>query len=134
MLRTIRFAAFVTGAALMASPVLAQSSPVVGQWATAIESDFGKFEATMTVAQTASGYTVDIKDAPRNGPDGAPAPAMQSTVSDVAVDGSKLTFKRALTTPQGPMTLSYSATVDGNALTGEVGSDFGAMKLSGTRQ
>jgi hypothetical protein len=32
------------------------------------------------------------------------------------------------------MNLTYNGTVEGNALTGEVGSDFGPIKLTGTRQ
>ena len=66
MFRTIRFAALVSAASLIASPALAQSSPVVGKWATAVETDFGKFEAVMTVAQQGGAYTIAIQDiAPR---------------------------------------------------------------------
>ena len=133
MFRTIRLAALVAGASLMAAPALAQSSPVVGTWATAVESDFGKFEATMTVAQAAGGYTVDIKDAPMPGAP-ADAPPMPSVISDVVVDGAKFTFKRKLTTPQGEMNLAYTGSVEGDSLNGEVGSDFGSMKLAGTRK
>jgi hypothetical protein len=133
MFKTIRFAALVAGAALMAVPAWAQSSPVVGKWATAVESDFGKFEAVMTVAPADSGYTVDIKDAPMPGAP-ADAPPMPSVISDVVVDGQTFSFKRKLTTPQGEMNLTYNGTVDGDTLTAEVGSDFGPLKLTGTRQ
>ena len=59
---------------------------------------------------------------------------MPSTISDVVVDGPKFAFKRKLTTPQGEIQLTYTGTVDGNALTADVGSDFGPMKMTGTRQ
>lgn len=132
MLKTIRFAALAVGATLLSVPALAQSSPVVGQWATAVESDFGKFEAVMTVAQEGSAYTVDIQDVQPEGAQG-PGPT-PGKISDVVIDGSKFSFKRQLTTPQGEMSLNYTGSVEGGTLNGEVGSDFGSMKLAGTRQ
>ena len=133
MFKTIRFAALAAGLSLMAAPALAQSSPVVGTWATAIDVQGSKIESTMTVASADGAYSIDIKDGPMPGAP-ADAPPMESTISDVAVDGSKLTFKRALTTPQGPMNLTYTATVAGDNLTGEIASDFGPIALTGTRK
>ena len=132
MLRKLAFA-LAAGATLMSAPALAQASPVVGTWATAVDVQGTKIESTMTVAQANGAYTVEIKDGPMPGAP-ADAPAMQSVISDVAVDGAKLTFKRALTTPQGAMNLSYTATVTGDALAGEVNSDFGAIPMTGTRK
>jgi hypothetical protein len=130
MFKTIRFAALVAGASLMAAPALAQSSPVVGIWNTEAVTDFGTFKATMTVAEANGAHTVNIQDVAQ---EGAP-PAMPSTISDVVVDGPKFAFKRKLTTPQGEMQLTYTGTVEGNTLTAEVGSDFGPIKMTGTRQ
>ena len=59
---------------------------------------------------------------------------MPSTISDVVIDGPKFAFKRKLTTPQGEMNFTYNGTVEGDSLSGEVGSDFGPIKLTGTRQ
>jgi len=39
-----------------------------------------------------------------------------------------------LTTPQGEMNLTYTANVSGDTLTGEVGSDFGPIAMTGTRK
>ena len=133
MLKTVGFAALATGLSLIAAPVWAQSSPVVGTWATAVDVQGAKIESTMTVAATNGGYTVDIKDGPMPGAP-ADAPPMASAISDVAVDGAKLTFKRALTTPQGAMNLTYNATADGDKLTGEIVSEFGPIALTGTRK
>ena len=135
MFKTIRFAALVAGASLMAVPALAQSSPVVGKWATAVVTDFGTFNAVMTVAQEGGAYTVAMQDiAPEGGAGAGGGGAMPSTISDVVVDGATFSFKRKLTTPQGEIQLTYNGTVDGNALTADVGSDFGPMKMTGTRQ
>ena len=124
--------AFAVGAALVAAPAMAAGSPV-GTWDTAVDVQGMKITAELTVAQAAGGYTVAIKDGPMPGAP-ADAPPMESKVSDVAVDGSKLTFKRAVVTPQGAMNLTYTLNVDGDALSGEVGSDFGPIPITGTRK
>ena len=135
MFKTIRFAALVAGASLMAAPALAQDSPVLGKWNTAVVTDFGTFNAVMTVGQEGGAYTVAIQDiAPEGGAGAGGGGAMPSTISDVVVDGQKFSFKRKLTTPQGEMNLTYTGTVEGNALTADVGSDFGPLKMTGTRQ
>ena len=51
MFKTIRFAAFVAGASLLAAPAWAQASPVLGTWNTEAVTDFGTFKATMTVTE-----------------------------------------------------------------------------------
>jgi hypothetical protein len=133
MSKSVRFAAFAAAASLMAAPALAADSPVVGTWDTAVDVQGQKMTAELTVAQAADGYTVAIKDGPMPGAP-ADAPPMPSTISDVVVDGAKLTFKRKLTTPQGEMNLTYTANANGDALTGEIGSDFGPIAMTGTRK
>jgi|SRR5690606_6065896 len=132
MRNKFHYAALVAGASLVAVPAFAQSSPV-GTWATAVDVQGSKLESELTISQADGAYAVAIKDGPMPGAP-ADAPAMSSTFSDVVVDGSKFSFKRALTTPQGAMNLTYSGTVDGNNLTGEVTSDFGPIALTGTRK
>ena len=133
MFKTIRYAALVAGASLIAVPALAQSSPVLGTWATAVDLQGTKLEATWTVAQANGAYTVEIKDGAMPGaPEGAPPPP--STISDVVVDGAKLTFKRVITLDQGPINLSYNTTVTGDTLAGEITSDFGPIAVTGTRK
>jgi hypothetical protein len=133
MFKAVRFAALAAVASLTTAPALAADSPVVGNWDTAVDVQGQKVTAEWTVAQAGDAYTVTIKDGPFPGAP-ADAPAMPSTISDVVVDGAKLTFKRKLTTPQGEMNLTYTANVSGDALTGEVGSDFGPIPLTGTRK
>ena len=133
MFKTVRFAALAAAASLICAPALAADSPVLGTWATAVDVQGQKVTAELTVAEAGDGYTVTIKDGPFPGAP-ADAPAMPSTISDVAVDGAKLTFKRKLTTPQGEMNLTYTANVAGDTLTGEVGSDFGPIAMTGTRK
>ena len=129
MFKTIRFAAVAAAASLLAAPALAESSPVVGVWNTEAVTDFGIIKATMTVAEADGGHTIEMQDVPLEG-----FPPMASTISDVVVEGPKFTFKRKLSGAQGDILLTYTGTVDGNSLTADVGSDFGPIKLTGTRQ
>ena len=133
MRRVIRAASIAAFAAVFAAaPAMAADSPVLGSWDTAVESQMGKFEATMTVAEADDGYTVEIVDKP--GENAPPGPPPESEISDVVVDGNNITFKRKIMMGPGQeFLLNYSATVEGDTLSGEAGSDFGAMKLSGTR-
>ena len=133
MFKVVRFAALAAAASLMAAPALAADSPIVGTWDTAIDVQGQKMTAELSVAQANGAYTVTIKDGPMPGAP-ADAPAMPSTISDVVVDGAKLTFKRRLTTPQGEMNLTYTANASGDTLTGEIGSDFGPVAMTGTRK
>jgi hypothetical protein len=68
--------------------------------------------------------------------DGAPAdaPPPKSTISNVAVDGSTLTFDRELVMGDMTIKLSYKVTADGTTLTGQTHSDFGDIPITGTRQ
>lgn len=125
---TIRFAALAVAAMLVSAPAAAQESPVVGTWDTQAVTDFGTFRATVTIAEGDGGYSVTIVDAPAEG-----MPAMASTISNVVVDGASFSFTRSLTSPQGPMTLTYTGNVDGDALTATVASDFGNIPVTGTR-
>ena len=133
MLTTVRFAALALGASLVAAPALAADSPVVGTWNTEAVTDFGTFKATMTVAEANGTYTVDIKDVPIEGAPPAP-PSPPGAITDVVVDGAKISFKRKLTTPQGEMMMTYTGTVDGDKLTAEVDvGEFGKVPVTGTR-
>src|SRR5690606_5347728 len=133
MLRTIRFAAAFAAASLLAAPALAQDSPAVGSWATEAVTDFGTFKATLTIAQSGDGYTVEMVDAPQAGPDGQPAPAMASTISDVSVEGDKSSLKRTIDVQGQAMVLNHAGTVEGDTLTATANSDFGSIPVKGTR-
>ncbi len=128
------FAALIASAAVLASPAHAQSSPVLGSWDTEAVTDFGTFKATLTIAESGGAYSVQMVDTPQPGPDGQPAPAMASTISDVTVNGANFSFKRTIDFQGQPIVLNYTGTVDGNALTATANSDFGAIPVKGTRK
>ena len=125
-------AAAVAGSLAFAAPALAEDSPVLGTWATEAKTDFGTFKSNWTVAQADGAYTVEVVDAPMEGGPGGPPP--ESTISNVKVEGSALSFTRSLKMEQGPMDLKYTVTVDGATMTGQANSDFGPIPITGTRQ
>ncbi len=133
MFRKPVFAALAAGATVMAAPAYAQSSPV-GSWDTEAVTDFGTFKSELTIGQSGGGYTVAMVDAPQTGPDGQPAPTPASTISDVAVNGADFSFKRTIDFQGQAIVLTYTGTVDGNALTATANSDFGAIPVKGTRK
>lgn len=124
--------AALLGSAMLAAPAFAhEHEPVLGIWDTAAVTDFGTFEATMIVAAGEEGYSVEMVDVAPEGGQGMPP--MESSISEVLVEGAALTFTRSLTTPQGPMELSYSFTAEGDVISGSANSSFGAIPVSGTR-
>jgi opacity protein-like surface antigen len=134
-MRQLRFAALAVAAIVVATPAFAADSPVAGTWATEAKSDFGTFKSTWTVAESGGTYPGDVKDAPQEGgPGGGDGAPPKSTISNVAVDGSTLTFDRELVMGDMTIKLSYKVTADGNNLTGQTHSDFGDIPITGTRQ
>jgi hypothetical protein len=116
-------------AVLFGAPALAQSS-AVGSWAVSTETQQGKREGTMTVTESGGTYAVTYESVA--GADGAAPPP--STVSDVAVDGSNVSFKRTVTVQGNPIEITYALTVEGDALTGTATSSFGENAVTGTRK
>ena len=98
-------------------------SAVDGKYDVTVKSPMGDQKSVFTV--TSDGATFS----------GNMAGAMGSMdVDGGSVDGNALTWKMNMTVPM-PMTLECSATVDGDAINGEVKAGaFGSMGLSGTRQ
>ena len=61
------------------------------------------------------------------------SPQGEMAIENGAIDGDTLSWKAAITAPM-PMTLEFSATVDGDAITGTVKlGAFGEAEFSGTR-
>jgi hypothetical protein len=76
-------------------------------------------------------FTVNVDGDTFSGTVTSPMGSMD--VSEGKVDGNKLTWKMDMKVPM-PMTLEGEATVDGDAISGQVKAGaFGSMALSGTR-
>jgi hypothetical protein len=96
---------------------------VDGKYDVTVKSPMGDQKSVFTVNSDGGSFTGNM------------AGAMGSMdVDGGTVDGDTLTWKMNMTVPM-PMTLECTATVDGDAITGEVKAGaFGSMGLSGTRQ
>ena len=126
--------ACLAAAGLVASPAMGQDA-LLGSWITVTETPMGNFTATMIVSRADGGYKVEmVEEAPQGAGGGEAMPAMQSTFSKIEVEGQNLRFQRSLDTPQGAMELNYSFTAQGDTLTGEADTGFGAIAITGKRQ
>lgn len=124
---TLGSAAFA--AVLFGAGALAQSSPVIGAWTIAADTPQGRFETTLTFSQAGGAYVANLAAVAI--PEFAPA---EDVITDVVIDGDSFSFTRTITTPQGPLQIHYSGTVEGDSLAGEASSAGGAAAITGTRQ
>jgi opacity protein-like surface antigen len=118
--------------ALLAAPALAADSPAAGEWAVEAKTDFGTFKSDWTVAEAEGAWTLEMADQPMEGGPGGPPP--ESTITNLKVDGGKVTFDRALDMGGQAFSMSYDLTVEGDTLSGTANSDFGPIPISGTRK
>ena len=93
-----------------------------GVWETVTNTPMGQQKATMTLATAGDVLTGTLAGAQGT-----------ITIKDGKVDGDKLTWKADIESPM-PMTLSFSATVDGDAISGNVAlGAFGNASFEGKR-
>ena len=116
----------VFAAAFAAAPALADHHEgVLGSWSVSS----AQASSTMTISEADGAYAIDYQ-----------SDSGESTVSDVAVDGNHVTFKRSLEVAgAGGLTLNYDIMIDGDALTGtatgegELAAQVGEIALTGER-
>jgi hypothetical protein len=95
---------------------------VDGNWQIAMETPLGTRHASLTLATSGGMLTGKM-----SGEAGA------TDIEDGTVSGNQIAFKVDITSPM-ELTLEFSATVDGNALSGTVKLGmYGNAPLSGTR-
>ena len=97
-------------------------STVDGQWETTMNTPMGVQKATITLATDGDTLTGTMA-------------GQQGTLAlkAGAVDGDKVSWKADITNPM-PITLEFSATVDGDSLSGDVKlGSFGNASFTGTR-
>lgn len=95
---------------------------VDGNWQIAMETPLGTRNATLSLAASGGVLTGEM-----SGEGGA------IDIEDGTISGNQIAFKVDITNPM-PLTLEFSATIDGNALSGTVKLGmYGDAPLSGTR-
>ena len=93
-----------------------------GTWNTTINSPMGAQQGTLTLATDGDALTGKMAGAQG-----------ELELKDGKVDGDTLTWKADMTSPM-PMTLEFSAKVDGDEISGDVKlGAFGNASFSGTR-
>ncbi len=95
--------------------------PAVGMWSVDMDTPLGVIPATLTLNEDGTGSMVNanLGDAP---------------VSDVVYDGPNVTFTAEIDAQGQAVMLDFSGSVEGDAIKGSFGSDFGDIAVSGTRQ
>lgn len=95
---------------------------VDGTWSITMTTPRGDQQSTLTVKSDGAVFTGTTSS--QRG---------TAEIKDGKVNGNSLSWTTQLTSPM-PMTLSYSATVDGDAMTGNVQlGSFGSAPLKGVR-
>jgi hypothetical protein len=95
---------------------------VDGSWNLTMETPMGERSATLDVT-SAGGALTGTQSADGN----------SAAIFDGSVNGNDVAWKVSITTPM-PMTLEYTATVDGDAMSGQMQIGvFGSFPFSGTR-
>jgi hypothetical protein len=93
-----------------------------GTWNTVMNTPMGAQDGTLELATDGNSLTGKL-----SGPQG------DIELSDGSADGNSLTWKADITAPMA-MTLEFSATVDGDAISGDVKlGTFGNATFTGTR-
>ena len=93
-----------------------------GTWNTTMNTPMGAQNGTMTLSTDGGTLTGTLK-----------SPQGEIELNDGTVDGDDLTWKADITSPMA-MTLEFSATVDGDSMSGNVKlGAFGDATFTGTR-
>jgi hypothetical protein len=109
-------------ASFLAAPAFGQS--FVGEWTATAVTPGGGVSETVTVARTATGYTITAKlvnptpGAPEAGPG-----------TDIVIDGDRFSYKRAV----GTFVITYTGVVSGDKFTGTVDMGGSQVPYNGVR-
>ncbi|MFK7864849.1 MAG: hypothetical protein AB8B95_11560 [Pseudohongiellaceae bacterium] len=95
--------------------------PAVGVWSVEMNTPLGALPATLTVNADGTGMMVadGLGEAPIEG---------------ITFDGNTMNFEAEVDAQGQTLVLEFNGTVEGDAVNGAFGSDFGDFGVSGTRQ
>jgi len=95
-------------------------NPAVGSWNISLDTPMGQFPAVMTIAADGTGsFNSDL------------APSMP--ISGITFNGNAVNFSTDVEAQGMQLTLVFNAEINGDTLSGELGTDFGDMAVTGTR-
>lgn len=95
--------------------------PAVGVWDVEMTTPLGALEATLTVNADGSGMMASeaLGEAP---------------ISGITFDGNAMNFEAEVDAQGQTLVLVFNGTIEGDAVNGAFGSDFGDFAVTGTRQ
>lgn len=99
----------------------ASTPPAVGVWAVEMNTPLGALPATLTLNEDGSGSMAA---------DGMGSAAL----SGIMYDGNSVMFEAEVDAQGQTLVLDFNGAVEGDSISGEFGSDFGAFGVTGTRQ
>ena len=96
-------------------------APGVGVWGIEMNTPLGALPATLTLNADGTGTMAadQLGEAP---------------ISGIMYEGNTIGFEAEIDAQGQTLVLDFTGTVDGDTLTGEFGSDFGAFDVTGSRQ
>ena len=125
----MRIKAVLAPALLAALAAPASGQPFLGEWTAPAHTPAGEVSETLTVRQTAEGYTITAKlvePVPEGTPQAGPG-------TDIVLEGDRFSFTRTLTIPDGVLEITYSGVVSGDTFTGTVNMGFAQAPYTGVR-
>ncbi len=96
-------------------------NPAVGAWNITMITPLGAMPVVLTLAADGTGSMAS--DGLGNAP-----------ITGITFDGPAVNFSTSIDAQGQQLTLIFTGTVEGDAINGEFGSDFGAFAVTGTRQ
>ncbi len=97
------------------------TAPGVGVWGVEMNTPLGALPATLTLNADGTGSM---------SADGMG----EAALSGIMYDGNSVAFEAEVDAQGQTLVLDFTGTVEGDAISGEFGSDFGAFGVTGTRQ
>ena len=110
---------------LLAACASTPQNPFVGAWAVSMESPIGTIPGTISFADDGTGsmaFEVPGQESPPAAFQGA------------AFDGNAVKFSAAIDAQGQQFNMEFSGNVEGDNISGEFATDFGAFAVTGTRK
>lgn len=95
---------------------------VAGKWNITMDTPMGTQKFTWDLQPSGAGWTGTM-----NGSAGS------AELTDIAVDGSNVICRSRVTTPMGPINLTFEGAANGDQISGKCKTMFGDSKFAGTR-
>lgn len=94
--------------------------PGVGAWDVQMNTPLGNQDAVLTIAEDGTGTMAGQQG--------------EQAISGIVMDGNEISFSVDIDAQGQSLTLEFSGAVDGDSLSGEFQTPFGALAVNGSRR